>query len=593
MLHAVLSIAALLSCAHAQTIADLAIGNADLTTLVSALQTTGLVSVLNGTDSYTVLAPTDTAFSMITVPSDPAVLTEVLLNHVINGAVQSNMLSSGMVVSTLNDKGNGTVTVLIDSDVFFYDSMGRKAMVTVANIVASNGVIHIIDMVLLPGGTINDITGNVASLSSLDGALAATGLNATLAGTGPYTLFAPSNDAVAAFTNSITSGVLTYHVVSAEYLAAGVPTVATELTTVQGAKITVMRDAGTGAVTVTDAMGSVATVTTANIAGTNGVVHIIDTVLEYRTIVDFAVENPDLSVLVGALQSTGLDSTLAGTGPFTVLAPTDTAFGMITVPSDTAVLTEVLLNHVISGTVMSSALTSGLVANTLNDNGNGTVTALIDNGAYFYDSMGRKAMVTVADVVASNGVIHIIDMVLLPGGNVNNIVSNVAPLAGAALATTGLNATLADTSAEFTVFAPSDIAVLAVVANDVAVTSDVLLYHVVAGTFFAADVPTSPTELTTANGDTIMVMRDSSTGAVTVTDSMGGTASVTLANIAGVNGVVHVIDAVLIPEMEMFSSTPMGSTPAPVTPAPTEEESSAFALNAVFALIVGALVSLV
>merc|ERR1719192_1518061 len=273
-----------------------------------------------------------------------------------------------------------------------------KAEVTIADVYASNGVIHIIDAVLIPDGTINDITGNEETLSSLDGALDATGLDATLSGTGPFTLFAPSNAAVAAFNGEITDDVLTYHVLSGEYLAADVPTSATPLTTVNGDLITVFQNATTGAVTVTDAVGNVASVTTANIRGTNGVVHIIDMVLEYRNIVELASDRTDLSTLVSALVSRNLTDVLSGPGPFTVLAPTDDAFALLdAIPSGTA-LSNVLTYHVIGADVLSSALSSGLVATTLSMEME-TVTAQIDSGVFFYDSMGRKAQVTVADIV--------------------------------------------------------------------------------------------------------------------------------------------------------------------------------------------------
>ena len=276
MLTICLTIASGLACAYAQTIVELAANDNDLTTLVSALTDTNLTDTLSGTGPFTVLAPTDTAFSAITVPSDNAVLKQVLLYHVISGSnISASDLSSGLV-ATMADSDGQTVTVSLDGGVFFYDSMGRMAEVVQSDIIASNGIIHKIDTVLLPDGTINDITGNVATLSSLDGALAATMLNTTLADTtSNFTLFAPSNDAVAAFKGEIDSDLLLYHVVANTYLSTDVPTSETPLTTVQGTTIRVVRDAE-GGVSVSDAAGNLATVTTANIAGTNGVVHIID-----------------------------------------------------------------------------------------------------------------------------------------------------------------------------------------------------------------------------------------------------------------------------------------------------------------------------
>merc|ERR1711902_58720 len=125
--------------------------------------------------------------------------------------------------------------------------------------------------------------------------------------------------------------------------------------------------------------------------------------------------------------------------------------------------------------------------------------------------------------------------------------ASIALLNGA-LKANELNTTLADTDAEFTLFAPNDAAVGAVTGVDI--TADILTYHVVAGKTLAAAVPTDATALNTVNGDATTVQRDASDGSITVTDSQGTVANVviTQANIVGVNGVVHVIDAVLIPD---------------------------------------------
>merc|ERR1719412_1359563 len=382
-------------------------------------------------------------------------------------------------------------------------------------------------------------------LSSLDGALDATGLDATLSGTGPFTLFAPSNAAVSAFNGEITEDLLKYHVLTGKTLAANVPTTPTELSTVNGDSITVFQNATTGAVTVTDAAGNMASVTTANIVGTNGVVHIIDMVLEYRNIVELASDRADLSTLVGALVTQGLDTTLSGTGPFTVLAPTDDAFALLdAIPSGDA-LSNVLTYHVIGANVLSSDLSSGLVATTLSMDSE-TVTAQIDSGVFFYDSMGRAAQVTVADIVGTNGVIHVIDMVLLPGGTVDDITGNIVALTSLdiALEANSLNTALATTPANYTLFAPSNTA-LSAFTDDI--TSELLTYHVLTSTFFAEDVPTTATAVPTLNGADVTVMRDAATGVVTITDVAGYVSTVTMANIAGINGVVHIIDTVMRP----------------------------------------------
>jgi uncharacterized surface protein with fasciclin (FAS1) repeats len=139
-----------------------------------------------------------------------------------------------------------------------------------------------------------------------------------------------------------------------------------------------------------------------------------------QTIVDLAVATPELSTLVTAVQAAGLVDTLSGPGPFTVLAPTNDAFAALPegtldtllLPENVADLQGVLTYHVIAANVLSNDLTDGQVVETVNT---GTLTVdITEEGVFFVDANGGRAQVTTADVVASNGVVHIIDTVLLP-----------------------------------------------------------------------------------------------------------------------------------------------------------------------------------
>ena len=129
-----------------------------------------------------------------------------------------------------------------------------------------------------------------------------------------------------------------------------------------------------------------------------------------KTIAGLAMESGDLSMLASALQKTGLDSTLMGEGPFTVFAPDDNAFGAIdsAVLNDPARLEDILNYHVVSGKMMSSDLSDGMSIETVN-----TSPIIIS----MEDSVTVKvndANVTTPDIEADNGVIHIIDVVLMP-----------------------------------------------------------------------------------------------------------------------------------------------------------------------------------
>jgi len=534
-----------------RTIVDLAVATDDLSTLVTALTTADLVDTLSGPGPFTVLAPTNEAFAAIVVPSNVTDLTNVLLYHVINGAIVSGDLSDGLVAPTVLG-GQNTVTANLVGGVGFFDSMGGKSLVITADIVASNGVIHIVDAVLIPSGTVNDVTSNVETLSSLDGALVANGLNTTLAGPGNYTLFAPSNDAVTAFVAEngvIDSELLLYHVLPARYLSADIPDGETVLPSANtaGTELTVINN-GSG-IFVRDVNGRVGAVTTANLNTMNGVVHIIDIVLDnvnatnitIPNIVEIAVATPDLSTLVSALTTADLVDTLSGPGPFTVLAPTNEAFAAIDVPSNVTDLTNVLLYHVINGAIVSGDLTDGLVAPTVLG-GQNTVTANLVGGVGFYDSMGGKSLVITADIVASNGIIHIVDAVLIPGGTVSNVTGNVDTLSSldGALVANNLKATLAGPG-NFTLFAPSNDAVAAF--NGV-IDSDLLVYHVLADRFLSADIPEGETVLPTLNTAADVTVINNGSG-VFVRDVTGRVGQVTTANLNTMNGVVHIIDIVL------------------------------------------------
>lgn len=258
------------------------------------------------------------------------------------------------------------------------------------------------------------------------------------------------------------------------------------------------------------------------------------------TIVDVAVADGRFTTLAGALMSADLVGALSGEGPFTVFAPTDAAFAKLppgTLTSLTpAQLTTILKYHVLSGRAPSSSLMTKPV-DTLAE-----LSAFVSvEGATV---KVNDANVTTADVQASNGVIHVIDTVLLPP----NLVE-AAQYAGAfstlisAVGTAGLADALTDPNATLTVFAPTDAAFAALPEGTVAGLSmmqlaDVLKYHV---------LPTEvlSTQLVAGKVDTLLTgaqLTVSLTGGAMVND-----AKVVIADVRTTNGVIHAIDKVLLP----------------------------------------------
>lgn len=270
---------------------------------------------------------------------------------------------------------------------------------------------------------------------------------------------------------------------------------------------------------------------------------------ESADIVATAVAAGSFTKLAAALDATGLTAALKGTGPFTVFAPTDTAFAQfesanpgVLASLSNEQLAAILKYHVIAAKVESKDLVSGSLVVTLN----GARAAVdLSSGATV---AGSK--VTQADIAASNGVIHVIDKIMLPPSK--DIVAtavaagNFTKLAGA-LAVTGLDKTLQG-AGPFTVFAPTDDAFAAFEAKNPGVLatlttaqlSDILLYHVVSGWAGPADLKDGASVNTALTGKMLKV---STTAGVKVNDS-----KVTNANIVTTNGVIHVIDAILLPD---------------------------------------------
>ncbi len=402
---------------------------------------------------------------------------------------------------------------------------------------------------------------NTGVHDSLVAALAHAGLVEALQGQGPFTVFAPTDDAFAAAGIDLTTfdteeenatlvDILTYHVYPGSVEAAQVT---------DGMTATMLNgDDATFTVTNGVVMVGDATVTTADVMASNGIIHVIDKVLmPPADLVDIPTVAQSTGIhdsLVAAVIQAELLSTLQGDGPFTVFAPTDDAFtaaGVDLAALDNeegkAALTDILLYHVVSGAVPSSAVTDGMVAAAVNGD---DLTFTVGEGV-----MVNDANVILADVMASNGIIHVIDKVLMPPADLVDI-PTVAQSTGIhntlvdALSASDLVTTLQG-DGPFTVFAPTDQAFadagidMEFIANQGELIYDILLYHVVSG-----EVPSSAVTdglvAGAVNGDDLTF----SVGeGVMVND-----ANVVLADVPASNGVIHVIDKVLMPPAEVDTS---------------------------------------
>ncbi|WP_405413724.1 fasciclin domain-containing protein [Maribacter sp. Asnod1-A12] len=471
------------------TIVETAQAEDALSSLVSALTTadnsegTDFVGTLSSDGPFTVFAPTNDAFTALLNQLDDfeslsdfdtdeerAILTSILTYHVVSGvAASSSDLSNGMTVTTVQGED---LTINIDGDVFIDDATEVDAKVVIADVEASNGVVHVIDKVMLPqaiidalngeempeeNGTLVDIVVATEPLSLLEAAVIKADLVATLSSDGPFTVFAPTDDAFVALLEvlgddynslddfdtdeeiALLKNILLFHVVAAEVkstdLAAGQVATALENNSVE-----IIASGDT--FVIGDASDTDANITGVDIMASNGIAHTIDKVLlpqaaidfvtslQLKTIVDTAVATDDLNLLVDALgqADAGLVETLSSDGPFTVFAPTNDAFVALLdslgedynsladfdTEAEKDLLATILTYHVVSGSAaFSTDLSDGQTITTFQGENVG-INIKEDGTVHVEDASADNATVVIADVEASNGVVHVINKVLLP-----------------------------------------------------------------------------------------------------------------------------------------------------------------------------------
>ena len=460
--------------------------------LVAAVIQAELLTTLQGDGPFTVFAPTDQAFADAGIDlaaldneDGKAALTDILLYHVVSGSVASSAVTDGMTAAAVNGYD---LTFSVGEGVMVND-----ANVILADVMATNGIIHVIDKVLMPAPDITEEDGDIcynmathtlvagasfeecmaymyvvdyemngqtftgcyntvshdlsmvtqevcesymwtpavdigmtAQATTIHNSLVAAVVQAelltTLQGDGPFTVFAPTDDAftaagidLAALDNeegkAALTDILLYHVYSGSVAAADV-TDGMTATMVNGDDATFTVGDG---VMINDA-----NVILADVMASNGIIHVIDKVLmPPADIFDIPTTAQGTGIhdsLVAAVIQAELLTTLQGDGPFTVFAPTDQAFadaGIDLAALDNedgkAALTDILLYHVVSGSVASSAVTDGMTAAAVNGY---DLTFSVGEGV-----MVNDANVILADVMATNGIIHVIDKVLMPPAN--------------------------------------------------------------------------------------------------------------------------------------------------------------------------------
>jgi len=581
-------------------IVEAAQATSELSTLVAALQkadesaNNDLITALSGEGPFTVFAPTNEAFNDLLAQLDgfdslddfssqqlQDLLAVILTYHVVADAAFSTDLSDGMSLTTLQ---GSSLQVVIDGDVFIQDATDVPAQVVDADIEVSNGVVHLIDKVLLPQAIMDELAdiilvpitdlaiGNenlqnlVAALTAADG-----DLPTVLRGDGPFTVLAPTDEAFENFLDGaaladiptdVLTNVLLNHVISGE--------VTSEDLTGLGSGYTSTLATGAGEQNVSlffdtsdgVTFNGVSSVITPDVKALNGIVHVVDAVIDIPNIVDHAVANPGLSSLVAALTDGGnttfTDLLSNEEELFTVFAPGNDAFSAFTNPNSNDI-NAILANHVVMGAAaFRSDLTNTYYTTEAEfaTDENLSLYVNIDDGV----TLNGTSSVVMEDIVASNGVIHTVDAVIdLPtvvtfataDPTFSTLVQALTELTPSTDFVSVLSAQDGAGSDPFTVFAPTNdaFAALASIPGEADLTP-ILQHHVVAGANVRSGDLSDGATATTLEGDMITInLPGTGDNIADITDGAGNTGiGIDAVDVQAINGVIHVVDTVLIPD---------------------------------------------
>jgi transforming growth factor-beta-induced protein len=391
--------------------------------LEAAIVEAGLVSALqNPNATLTVFAPDDQAFTNLATALGTNVngllglpnLQDILLYHVLGAVVPSSAVVNGSIVQPLSPTNTLKITATAGGSVFV-----NHAQVTAVDLFAANGVVHVLNNVVLPVETVADVAIDNGFTTLVAAVIQAELLPALTNPLSNLTVFAPNNDAFQDLVDEIgvtipqllslpeLSEILLYHVLGTEVPSSAVTNgaIVQPLSTLNTLKLT--------ATTSGDVFLNQAEVIAVDITASNGVVHVIDAVvLPIETVADLAIDN-GFSTLVSAVVKAELLPALSDPfSEYTVFAPTNQAFSDLATALNTDIngilalpnLADVLLYHVVDGAVLSTQLTNGPVGTLSGED----IIVSLASGVKIND-----ANVILADVEADNGVAHVLDKVLL------------------------------------------------------------------------------------------------------------------------------------------------------------------------------------
>ncbi|XP_052722442.1 transforming growth factor-beta-induced protein ig-h3-like [Crassostrea angulata] len=548
------------------------------TTLIALVKQAGLADALLSGE-YTIFAPTNAAFSKLPqsvlddLQRDTTALANILKYHVVKGSIHKADASNELQLETLagtkirfNIYNHNNVVTVEGSKITHFD------------LTASNGMVHVIDTVMMPPtGSIVDLVAGNSDLSTLLSKVQSAGLAGALQGDA-LTVFAPTNAAFNRLGSHVLDNlrrnpqllkeILEYHVVPHTEYSAGLYNREYLRTLDTHHDVIRLGVSSTNGVVINHRSH----VTQADISATNGVVHIIDHPLTMFVLVALAVfvqsvlggnlvevlQNDGETTLIALVKQAGLADALLS-GEYTIFAPTNAAFSKLPqsvldgLQRDTTALANILKYHVVKGSIHKADASNELQLETLA----GTkIRFNIYNHNHVVTVEGSK--ITHFDLTASNGMVHVIDTVMMPPtGSIVDLVAGNSDLSTllSKVQSAGLAGALQGDA--LTVFAPTNAAfnrlgshVLDNLRRNPQLLKEILEYHVVPHTEYSAGLYNREYLRTLDTHHDVIRLGVSSTNGVVINHR----SHVTQADISATNGVVHIIDHVLIPSRYLFSA---------------------------------------
>lgn len=551
-----------------------------LSTLNSAILAAGLETALASEGPFTLFAPTNAAFANLdpatlnNIISTPSLLTALLQYHVVSGYVTSDQLTNGDVPTLLSGQ---SIAVNVDSGV----TLNSTAQVLEADVIGTNGVVHIIDQVLLPedfvAQTIVQIAASNPDFSTLVSILTKPELADLLAAandpTQDLTVLAPTNDAFNALLAALEKDsiddlpvtllreIVMYHIL-------GMSVESSELTDGAMVETLLMDEFVTVNISGNEVKINDSNVIAADVKAINGVIHVLDAVLvpgyvaqTVGSIAEVIMFDPNYTILVEALKIADLLETISTAPNLTLFTPDNAAFIAAGIASldglDAEALSPILLYHVLGAKVLSSQLPADGMATTLSSDEKmylGYLTNIV--------LINGLSQITEVDIEKDNGVVHRINRTLIPPAiDIVDIAVALSDMGGDSQFTVLVSILsmpeYSDIAAAIkvldnvTLFAPTDEAFEAIAdvlpTLSVDQVRNVLTYHALSARVFSSQLVDGQV-VPMLNQETVTV--NISNNGVTLTDmSMGADANVVEVNVHGSNGVIHVIDKVLIPNL--------------------------------------------